>query len=161
MDGFFSTFKDYYDHLYYYRVCYRPEAKPKGYSHFWGDLYIFESQDKDSLPHPSYIKDSIVAAQRQKKPFFALALLVALFAVVEALITGFAELSPAFLVCGTVAAIAEIVWLITIFLSWHRGRQLAKEAFDINEQPPNPKTKILMTLSCIVSILAMAAIVLL
>lgn len=161
MDGFFPTFKDYYDHLYYYRVCYRPEAKPKGYSHFWGDLYIFESQDKDSLPHPSYIKDSIVAAQRQKKPFFALALLVALFAVVEALITGFAELSPAFLVCGTVAAIAEIVWLITIFLSWHRGRQIAKEAFDINEQPPNPKTKILMTLSCIVSILAMAAIVLL
>lgn len=161
MDGFFPTFKKYYDHLYYYRVCYRPEAKPKGYSHFWGDLYIFESQDRGELPQPSYIKDSILAAQHQKKPFFALALMVALFAIVEMMISGFGDLSPAFLVCGGVAAAAEIVWLVTIFLSWHRGRQIAKEAINITEQPPTPQTKLAMTVSCILSIAAMAAVVLL
>ena len=161
MDGFFPTFKQYYDHLYFYRVCYRPEAKPKGYSHFWGDLYIFEAQDRGQLPQPSYKKDSIQAARHQKKPFFALALMVALFAIVETLITGFEALSPAFLICGGVAAAAEIVWLVTIFLSWHRGRQIAKEVIDISEQPPNPKTKLIMTVSCFVSIAAMAVVVLL
>ena len=161
MDGFFPSFKPYYDHLYYYRVCYRPVTKPKGYSHFWGDLYIFESQDRDSLPHPSFVKDSIVAAQHQKKPFYALALMVALFAIVEAMISGFGELTPTFLVCGAVAAVAEAVWLITIFRSWHRGNQIAKETINPTEQPPNPKIKVIMTLSCIVSIAAMAAVVLL
>lgn len=161
MDGFFPTFKQYYDHLYYYRVCYRPAVKPKGYAHFWGDLYIFESQDRSELPQPSYVKDSILAAQRQKKPFFALALMVALFAIVETMISGFGELSPAFLICGTVAAAAEIVWLITIFLSWHRGHQIAKETISITQQPPTPKNKLMMTVSCIISIAAMAAVVLL
>ena len=158
MDGFFPTFKQYYDHLYYYRVCYRPEAKPKGYRHFWGDLYIFESQSRDDLPHPSYVKDSILAAQHQKKPFFALALLVALFAIVEAMVSGFGELSPAFYVGGVVAAAAEAVWLIAIFLSWHRGRQIAKEVININDNPPNPKAKLIMTVSCMVSIAAMALV---
>jgi len=161
MDGVFPRFKKYYDHLYHYRVCYKPDAKPKGYSHFWGDLYIFESQDRDELPHPSFVKDSILAAQHQKKPFFALALMVALFAIVEAMISGFAQLSPAFLVCGTIAAIAEAVWLVTIFLSWRRGRLIAKEAINIIEQPPAATVKVLMTVSCMVSILAMAAVVLL
>ncbi|MBQ3011470.1 MAG: DUF2812 domain-containing protein [Oscillospiraceae bacterium] len=161
MDGFFPTFKKYYDHLYSYRVCFRPDAKPKGYTHFWGDLYIFESQDRSQLPQPSYVKDSIEAARHQKKPFFALALMVALFAIVEAMVTGFASLSPAFLFCGSVAAIAEVVWLVTIFQSWHRGRQIAKEVINISEQLPNPKTKLIMSISCFVSISAMAAVVLL
>ena len=159
MDGFFPTFKKYYDHLYSYRVCYRPGAKPKGYSHFWGDLYIFESQDRDSLPHPSFVKDSILAANHQKKPFFALALMVALFAIVENMISNFADLSPAFLLCGGLAAVAEVVWLVTIFLSWYRGHQIARETINISDQPPSPKTKLIMTVSCIVSIAAMAAVV--
>ena len=160
MDGFFPTFKKYYDRLYVYRVLYSPAVKPKGFSHYWGDLYIFEAQAKEDLPAPSYIRDSIEAARHQKKPFFALALMVALFAIAEALISGFGELSPAFLICGSVAAAAEIVWLVTIFLSWHRGRQIAKETVNISEQPPNPKTKLIMTVSCILSIAAMAAVVL-
>lgn len=161
MDGFFPAFKQYYDHLYYYRVCYRPNVKPKGYSHFWGDLYVFESQDLSLLPQPSYVKDSVSAAERQKKPFFALALMVALFAIVEAMISGFDTLSPAFLICGTVAAAAEVVWLVTIFLSWHRGRQIAKETISITDCPPSPQIKRIMTVSCIISIAAMAIVVLL
>lgn len=161
MDGVFPTFKKYYDHLYYYRVCYRPHAKPTGYSHFWGDLYIFEAQERDGLPHPSFVKDSIQAAQRQKKPYYALALMVALFAIAETLISGFATLSPAFLICGTVAAAAEIIWLVTIFLSWRRGSQIAKETINIIDRPPDPKVKRIMTLSSIVSIAAMIVVVLL
>ena len=161
MDGVFPTFKKYYDHLYCYRVTYSRGVKPKGFSHFWGDLYIFESQDRSDLPQPSYVRDSILAAEHQKKPFFALALLVALFAIVEAMISGFGTVSPAFLVCGTVAAIAEIVWLVTIFMSWQRGRQIAKGTINVSEQPPDPRIKCIMTISCIVSIAAMAAVVLL
>lgn len=161
MDGVFPAFKKYYDHLYYYRVCYRPDAKPKGFAHFWGDLYIFEAQAKEDLPTPSYVRDSIEAAKRQKKPFYALALMVALFAIVETMISGGAALSPAFLICGTVAALAEVVWLVTIFLSWLRGHRIAKEDISITGQPPTPLLKALMTVSCIVSIGAMAAVVLL
>ena len=161
MDGFFPTFKPYYDHLIFYRVIYSPGVKPKGFSHYWGDLYIFEAQAKEDLPVPSYVRDSMLCAQHQKIPFFALALLVALFAIVEAMISGFSALSPAFLICGGIAAAAEIVWLVTIFLSWQRGRNIAKNKLNITEQPPTPAVKTIMTVSCFVSIAAMIAVVLL
>ena len=161
MDGFFPTFKTYYDRLYHYRVIYSPNVKPKGYSHYWGDLYIFEAQAKEDLPAPSYVRDSMLAAQHQKKPFFALALLVALFAVVEAMISGFSTLTPAFLICGSIAAAGEIAWLATIFLSWQRGNKIAKNALNTTLQPPTPAVKTIMTVSCFVSIAAMAAVVLL
>ena len=161
MDGFFPTFKNYYDRLYHYRVIYSPGVKPKGFSHYWGDLYIFEAQAKEDLPTPSYVRDSVSAAQHQKNPFFALALMVALFAIVEAMISGFADLSPGFLICGIIAALAEVVWLVTIFLSWQRGRKIAKNLLNITEQPPTPALKTAMSVSCFVSIAAMLAVVLL
>jgi len=90
-----------------------------------------------------------------------LALMVALIAIVQTLIMDFAALSPAFLVCGAVAAIAEIVWLVTIFLSWQRGRKIAKEVLNITEHPPTATLKTVMSVSCFVSIAAMLAVVLL
>ena len=161
MDGVFPTFKKYYDHLYHYRVCYSPARKVKGYTHFWGDLYIYESQSKDELPTPSYVRDSISAAQHQSKPFFALALMVALFAILESMISGFAALSPAYIGFGSLAAVAEVVWLIAIFLGWNRGRKIAKEAINVVDCPPTPTLKFATLISCIVSIAAMLVVALL
>ena len=161
MDGVFPTFKKYYDHLYHYRVCYSPTRKVKGYTHFWGDLYIYESQTKEDLPTPSYVRDSISAAQHQKKPFFALALLVALFSILESMISDFAVLSPLYLACGGVAAVAEVVWLAAIFLTWNRGRKIAKEVINIVDCPPTPTLKRVTLISCLITIAAMVIVVLL
>lgn len=161
MDGVFPTFKKYIDHLYHYRVRYLPDGKPTGYTHYWGRLYIYESQDKASLPTPSYVKDAALAAQQRKKPFFALALLVALFVVLEALITGFGTAHPLYLAAAGIAAVGELVWLAGIFLDWKRGHDLAAGKIRADEHEPNPKTKLLTTVSCFVSIAAMAVLVLL
>lgn len=160
MDGVFPTFKPYIDHLYHYRVRYISDSKPANFTHYWGKLYIYEAQDKAELPAPSYVRDAQLAARDRKKPFFALALLVALFVVLEALVTGFGTAAPAFLASAAIAAAGEITWLIAIFLDWKRGHNIAAGKIDITETPPNPKTKLLMTVSSIVSITAMLVLVL-
>lgn len=160
MDGVFPTFKPYIDHLYHYRVRYIPDSKPANHSYYWGKLYIYEAQDKAELPAPSYVRDAQLAARDRKKPFFALALLVALFVVLEALITGFSTAAPAFLASAVIAAAAMILWLVGIFLDWKRGHDIAAGNIDIEETPPNPKAKLLTTVSSIVSIAAMVILVL-
>lgn len=155
MDGVFPTFKKYIDHQYHYRVRYIPDSKPAEHSYYWGKLYIYESQDKAELPAPAYVKDAQLAARDQKKPFYALALLVALFVVLETLFTGFSTASPLFLAAAAVAAVGEIAWLGLIFLNWKRGRDIASGKLDPDEQPPNPMHKRLMLIISIVSIVAM------
>ena len=161
MDGVFPTFKPYIDQLYHYRVRYVPDAPPKGHSFYWGKLYIYEAQNQSELPAPSYIKDSQLAARNRKKPFYALALLVALFVVIEALIAGLGTASPALMAAAAVAAIGEIAWLAGIFLDWKRGHDIAAENITVTDSEPNPKHPLLTTISCIISIAAMLAGVLL
>lgn len=158
MDGVFPTFKKYIDHQYHYRVRYIPEGKVTGYAHYWGKLYIFESQDKTTLPAPSYIKDSELAAQDRRKPFFALALLVALFAVLEAVYSGFAMASPLFLAASAVTAIAEVAWLWLILTDFKRGGDIAKGKVNVDRQPPNPKHKLLTLIVSLVTIFAMVIV---
>lgn len=155
MDGVFPAFKQYIDHQYHYRVRYIPDSKPAGYSHYWGKLYIYESQSKDELPSPSYVKDAQLAARDQKKPFYALALLVALIVVLEALISGFSTASPLFLAAAAMAAVGEIAWLALILLTWKRGRDIAAGTLDIHETPPDPKHKLLMLVISLITIAAM------
>ncbi len=155
MDGVFPTFKKYIDRQYHYRVQYIPEGKVKGCSHYWGKLYIFESQDKNELPPPSYVKDSELAAQDRKKPFFALALLVALFAVLAELYGSYAIASPLFLGAAVVTVIAELAWLALIFMDFKRGGDIAKGKVNIETQPPNPKHKLLTLIASLVTIFAM------
>ena len=161
MDGFFPVFKRYIDHLYHYRVRYNVIGKPPaGYKYYWGKLYIYEEQDETKLPKATHAKDSISAAQEQKKPFFALALMVALFSILESMISDFAILSPLYLACGCVATVAEVVWLAAIFMTWNRGRKIAKETIDIVNQPPTPTLKFVTLISCLVTIAAMVIVAL-
>lgn len=160
MDGVFPTFKKYIDHQYHYRVRYIPEGKPTGYTHYWGKLYIYESQDKTALPAPSYVKDSELAARDRKKPFYALALLVALFAVLDAVYGGYTVASPLFLAAAAVTAVAELAWLALIFMDYKRGGDIAKGKLNPDEQPPNPKHKRMTLIISIVTILAMVVAVL-
>lgn len=155
MDGVFPAFKPYIDHLYHYRVRYIPDSKPTRYAHYWGKLYIYEAQEKDELPAPAHVRDSQLAARDRKKPYFALALLVALLVVLQALITGIGTAAPVYLAAAIVAAIAEITWLGTILLDWKRGRDIEKGTINITENEPNPGHKLLMTVSSIISIAAM------
>lgn len=159
MDGVFPTFKKYIDHQYHYRVRYIPEGKVSGYAHYWGKLYIFESQDKTALPAPSYVKDSELAARDRKKPFYALALLVALFAVLDAVYGGYTVASPLFLAAAAVTAVAELAWLALIFMDYKRGGDIAKGKLNPDEQPPNPKHKRMTLIISIVTILAMVVAV--
>ena len=155
MDGVFPTFKKYIDHQYHYRVRYIPHRKPTDYTHYWGKLYIYESQDKATLPDPSYVKDSELAARDRKFPFFALALLVALFAVLEAVYSGYTMATPLFLAAAAVTVVAELLWLALIFMDHKRGRDIAKGKLNPDRQPPNPNHKRLTLIISIVTILAM------
>ncbi len=155
MDGVFPTFKKYIDHQYHYRVCYIPEGKPTGYAHYWGKLYIYESQDKTALPAPSYVKDSELAARDRKKPFYALALLVALYAVLDAIYSGYTVASPLFLGAAAVAVAAELVWLVLIFMDYKRGGHIASGKLNPEAQPPNPKHKCLTLIISVLTIMAM------
>ena len=159
MDGVFPTFKKYIDHQYHYRVRYIPEGKPTGYTHYWGKLYIYESQDKTALPAPSYVKDSELAARDRKKPFYALALLVALFAVLDAVYGGYTVASPLFLAAAAVTAVAELAWLALIFMDYKRGGDIVKGKLNPDAQPPNPKHKRMTLIISIVTILAMVVAV--
>lgn len=160
MDGVFPQFKKYYDHLYYYRVRYCPNTKISGYSHYWGNLYIYESQSKEELPTPCYEKDSILAGQRQSKPFYALALLVALIALVETMVSQRSTLPTGTLIWGVIAAIGQLVWLVMIFLTWRRGNLIGSGKLNPAQQPPSPKLKTCMTVISIVTIIATAAVAL-
>ena len=155
MDGVFPTFKKYIDHQYHYRVRYIPEGKPTGFSHYWGKLYIYESRDKSTLPVPSYVKDSQLAARDRKFPFFALALLVALFAILEAVYSNHTAASPLFLGAAAVTAIAEVAWLALIFMDHKRGGNIAKGKVSVDTLPPNPKHKLLTLIVSLITILAM------
>lgn len=155
MDGVFPTFKKYIDHQYHYRVRYIPDGKPTGYTHFWGKLYIYESQDKADLPTPAYVKDSQLAARDRKFPFYALALLVALFAVLEAVYSGYTNASPLFLAAAAVTSVAEVAWLALIFMDYKRGGDIAKDKLNPDEQPPSPKHKLLTLIISLVTIFAM------
>ena len=155
MDGVFPTFKKYIDHQYHYRVRYIPEGKVTGYAHYWGKLYIYESQDKSTLPVPSDVKDSQLAARDRKFPFFALALLVALFAILEAVYSNHTAASPLFLGAAAVTAIAEVAWLALIFMDHKRGGDIAKGKVSVDTLPPNPKHKLLTLIVSLITILAM------
>ena len=155
MDGVFPAFKKYVDRLYCYRVRYIPDATPKGYSHYWGKLYIFEAQDKAELPAPAYVKDSVLAARDRKKPFYALALLVALFAVLEALYSGFSAASPLFLVTAVIASLGMLAWSLLIGMDYKRGGDIASGKRHPEEQPPDPMHKKLTLIVSLVTVLAM------
>ena len=161
MDGFFPVFKPYIDHLYHYRVRYNPIGKPPaGYKHYWGKLYIYEEQDPKKLPKAAHAKDSVSAARDQKKPFFALALLVALFGIIFSLVQNFADASSLYIGAGCVAGVGVLAWLGLIFLGWKRGADIASGKLNPDEQPPNPKTKLLTTVACFLTIACMLAVVL-
>ena len=160
MDSVFPQFKKYYDHQIYYRVRYIPDNTKKNHSHYWGDLYIYEAYSKEELPSAAYEKSSILAAENQKKPYYAIALLIAMLTVARALFSGVST-TPVFVGSACVAVIAMLVWLVSIFLDWQRGRSIADGRLNPAENPPNPKSKAVLTISSIVSILATAIAVLL
>ena len=160
MDGFFPVFKRYIDHLYHYRVRYNVIGKPPaGYKYYWGKLYIYEEQDETKLPKATHLKDSMSAAQEQKKPFFALALLVALFGIITSLYKSIATASPLYIGAGCVAAVSVLAWLVLIYAGWKRGQDIAAGKLNPQQQPPNPKIKLMTTMACLVTIAAMLVVV--
>jgi len=153
MDGVFPKFKKNYDRMVYYRVRYAPIDPPKGYSHYWGSLYIYEAQDKADLPNASYEKGSVMAAKNQKKPWYAIALLIAMVYVAVTLAQQLSSATPAFLALGGVAVASMLIWLVFIFLDWRRSRQIADGTLNPSANPPDPKAKTILTVSSIVSVL--------
>lgn len=154
MDGVFPKFKKNYDRMVYYRVRYALNDPPKGYAHYWGNLYIYETEDPADLPNPSYEKGSVMAAQNQKTPWFALALLISMLYMAKILFDALSGGQPLFLAFTALAVAAQAVWLVTIGLDWKRGRDIARGTLNPAECPPGAKNKAVQTIS---SILAIAA----
>ncbi len=155
MDGVFPQFKKYIDHQLYYRVRYCPTAPISGYTHYWGKLYIYEAYSKADLPAPGYARDAMEAAARQQKPFFLLALLVALIATLQFLFTAAPALPV--LVWGIAAVVFECLWAGAIAANYLRSRAIAKGA----DTPPRPWVNLLLTASCVLAIAANCVLVLL
>lgn len=151
MDGVFPKFRKNYDRMVYYRVRYAPTDAPKGYSHYWGKLYIYEAESKAELPNPSYEKGSMMAARDQKTPWYAAALLIAMVYVAVILARQLSTAEPGYLVCGAVSVVAMLVWLVCIFQAWRRGRSIADGTLDPAAAPPSPKAKTALTLSSIIA----------
>ena len=96
------------------------------YTQWFHDEGLIMNVDPALLPKAAYLKESITAAREQKKPFYALALLVALFGIITALCSSMANASPLFWVTGITSAVGVVAWLALIFLSWKRGHDIAE-----------------------------------
>lgn len=154
MDGVFPKFKRNYDRMVYYRVRYAPKDPPKGHAFYWGDLYIYEAEDPADLPNPNYAKGSVMAANAQKKPWYALALLICALFMAWTLLGSLSEGAPAYLISGGISVAAQAVWLVCIWLDRKRSRSIADSTIDPAVTLPNPKTKAVHTAASIVAFAA-------
>ena len=159
MDGMFPEFKKHYDKLVHYRVRYIPNNTRTDHAFYWGDLYIYESDDPASLPKPSYEKGSVMAAKAQKFPWFVIALAIcAIFTLWN--VCSNLSVPPLLVVSQAVSTVAQFLWIALIVLDWRRSRGIANGTLNPVKQPPSPVTKRLTTVASLVAIFTVVVTVL-
>lgn len=122
----------------YYRVRYIDGNTNIGDTFWWGDLYVYHSEDRNALPPPNYNEDAAICASKQGKPHLLLINILAIIYVISHLLPNF-EMAPPALIA--VCIIAVLLWsasLIEDIIEWARAFRLATGKITVTESPAPP-----------------------
>lgn len=139
--GFFCKFKPNDGNRIYYRVRYIDANKDIGDAFWWGDLYVYHSEDPGTLPRPNYEEDAKVCASKQGKPrqmiFSALAVAWLLKRAYDDIAFGLPWLTAA----SIVTIVMWLLYLLSDYLQWSRANYLATGNITVVTHPPKPYQK--------------------
>lgn len=109
----------------YYRVRYIDGNTNIGDTFWWGDLYVYHSEDCSALPPPNYNEDAAICAAKQGKPHLLLINILAIAYIIRQLLPNFSMYPPAL---NAVCVIAILLWATTLIediIQWGRAFRLA------------------------------------
>lgn len=154
--AFLCKFKKNEGKRVYYRVRYIDANKDIGDAFWWGDLYVYHSENPNDLPRPNYDEDAKVCASKQGKPR---QILFSVLVIAWILKDDFAniDLGDPLLTAASIATI--IMWLLFLvgdFLQWSRANQIATGNITVTTNLPKPYLKPIAQISPWLGILSLA-----
>lgn len=140
----------------YYRVRYIDANKDIGDAFWWGDLYVYHSENPNDLPRPNYDEDAKVCASKQGKPW---QIIFSVLVIAWILKDDFAniDLGDPLLTAASIATF--IMWLLFFvgdFLQWSRANQIATGTITVTTNSPKPYLKPIAQISPWLGILSLA-----
>lgn len=154
--AYFCKFKKNEGKRVYYRVRYIDANKNIGNAFWWGDLYVYHSENPNDLPRPNYDEDARVCASKQGKPR---QMILGVLAIAWILKDDFAniDLTNPLLTAASIATIFTwLLFLVSDFLQWSRANHIATGNITVTTNPPKPHLKLIAQISPWLGILSLA-----
>lgn len=126
----------------YYRVRYIDANKDIGDAFWWGDLYVYHSENPNDLPRPNYDEDAKVCASKQGKPRQLLVSVLAVAWLVKRAYDDIAFGLPWLTAASIVTIVMWLLYLLNDYLRWSRANHLAMGSFSVAVNPPKPYIKL-------------------
>lgn len=139
--AYFCKFKKNEGKRVYYRVRYIDANKDIGDAFWWGDLYVYHSENPNDLPRPNYDEDAKVCASKLGKPRQMIISVLAVAWLIKQAYDDIAFGLP-WLTAASIVIIAT--WLLNLigdFVRWSRANHLATESITVTTNPPKRYAK--------------------
>lgn len=154
LGAFFCKFKKNEGKRIYYRVRYIDGNKDIGNAFWWGDLYVYHSENPNELPRPNYDEDARVCASKQGKPRqMILGVLVAAGILKDVVPTSMTA-DPLLGASSIVTLVMWLLYFVSGFLQWSRANHIAVGNITVTANPPKPYLKSLTQVSQLLAFLA-------
>lgn len=140
----------------YYRVRYIDANKDIGDAFWWGDLYVYHSENPNDLPRPNYDEDAKVCASKQGKPW---QMIVNVLLIIWLLKDDIAQIDPTNPILTAASFATILMWLLFLvgdFLEWSRANHIATGMITVTTNQPNPYLKPIARISPWLGILSLA-----
>ena len=153
LNGNTCTFQPNDGQRVYYRVRYIDGNKDIGDTFWWGDLYVYHSEDPHALPRPNYDEDAKVCAGKQGKPWHIIpSILVTawylfdnydVYQYGDFLLTLAVVLSAALL----------LLYLGSNLVQWFRANRLWKGDITVTTHPPKKNMQLLSHIALMLAVI--------
>lgn len=157
--AFFCKFKKNEGSRIYYRVRYIEGNRDIGNAFWWGDLYVYHSENPNKLPHPNYDEDARVCASKQGKPHQMILAVLASAYIVQDLVPDFGTYPPALIAACVFSILMWVLELGQELLQWNRANQLAGGSITVSVDPPKPHGKVIGLAAELAAIVSLAIVV--
>lgn len=139
----FCKFKKNDGKRVYYRVRYIDANKDIGDAFWWGDLYVYHSENPNDLPRPNYNEDAKICASKQGKPWQMIISVLSVAWLVKQAYDDIAFGLPWLTAASIVIIVMWLLYLIGDSLRWSRANHLTTENITVTTNPPKRYGKLI------------------
>lgn len=143
LGAFFCKFKENEGKRIYYRVRYIDGNKDIGDAFWWGDLYVYHSENPNELPRPNYDEDAKACASKQGKPWQMILSVLSVAWLVKQAYDDIAFGFPWLTAASIVTIVMWLLYLIGEFFQWSRANHLAAGSIAVTITPPKRYIKLI------------------